>query len=133
MDNGEVYQNLDEDWTFMGADLVEWGTGLVSFMIVSLFAPSAARGLPFMLVAWVGTAQACAFLRRSFPDGRRGVKNAALTAFGLPPPGLPEPASIRDIWSAAPVRSLSSMCKFRQLGLDRLFDKNQTNNEKGDE
>ena len=92
-DDGEVLQGLDENWTFMGANAMEWACGLVVFLLISLFADSPARAMPFMLVGWILTTTTLAALRRSFPDQERGVRNAVATSCGFPPPGVGVPTS----------------------------------------
>ena len=120
-DDGEVLQGLDENWTFMGANAMEWACGLVVFLLISLFADSPARAMPFMLVGWILTTTTLAALRRSFPDQERGVRNAVATACGFPPPGIPAPSVLQPVWSGAPLRSLPENCRLVELGLDRNF------------
>ena len=120
-DSGEVLQGLDENWTFMGANAMEWACGLAVFLLISLFADSPARAMPFMLVGWILTTTTLAALRRSFPDQERGVRNAVATACGFPPPGIPAPSALQPIWSGAPSKKLNPACKMVELGLDRMF------------
>lgn len=120
-DDGEVLQGLDENWTFMGANAMEWATGLVVFLLISLFADSPARAMPFMLAGWVLTTTTLASLRRSFPDQERGVRNAVSTACGFPPPGIPAPSILQPVWSGAPARGLKPTSKYRKFGLERMF------------
>ena len=120
-DDGEVLQGLDENWTFMGANAMEWACGLVVFLLISLFADSPARAMPFMLLGWVLTTVTLAGLRKSFPDEERGVRNAVATACGFPPPGIPMPSALQPIWSGAPLRSIPQKSRFVALGLDDMF------------
>ena len=120
-DQGEVLPGLNETWTFMGANAIEWACGLVVFMMISLFAQSPGRAMPFMLSGWVLTTTMLASLRQSFPDEERGVRNALGTACGFPPPGIPKPSILQPVWSAAPIKELSPNSKFRKYGLDSLF------------
>ena len=120
-DNGEVLQGLDEDWTFMGGNAMEWACGLVVFVLISLFADSPARAMPFMLLGWVLTTTTLAGMRRSFPDQERGVRNALCTACGFPPPGIPAPAVLQPLWSGSHLRELRAQTKFQRYGLDRMF------------
>lgn len=120
-DDGEVLQGLDENWTFMGANAMEWACGLVVFLLISLFADSPARAMPFMLLGWILTTTTLAGLRRSFPDQERGVRNAVSTACGFPPPGIPAPSRLQPIWSGCPVRKVDEKSKFVELGLDKMF------------
>ena len=120
-DDGEVLQGLDEDWTFMGANAMEWACGLVVFVLISLFADSPARAMPFMLLGWVLTTTTLAAMRRSFPDQERGVRNAVCVACGFPPPGIPAPSVMQPLWSGSPSRELQQNTKFVQLGLPQMF------------
>lgn len=120
-DDGEVLQGLDENWTFMGANAMEWATGLVVFLLISLFADSPARAMPFMLAGWVLTTTTLAGLRRSFPDQERGVRNAVSTACGFPPPGIPAPSCLQPVWSGCPTKDVKSSARFRKMGLERMF------------
>ena len=120
-DDGEVLQGLDEDWTFMGANAMEWACGLVVFVLISLFADSPARAMPFMLLGWVLTTTTLAAMRRGFPDQERGVRNAVCVACGFPPPGIPAPSVLQPVWSGCPAREVRPGTKFVQLGLDKMY------------
>lgn len=120
-DDGEVLQGLDENWTFMGANAMEWACGLVVFLLISLFADSPARAMPFMLLGWILTTTTLAGLRKSFPDQERGVRNAVATACGFPPPGIPLPSALQPVWSGSPKKAIEENSKFVELGLDRMF------------
>ena len=128
-DDGEVLQGLDENWTFMGGNAMEWACGLVVFLLISLFADSPARAMPFMLVGWILTTTTLAALRRSFPDEERGVRNAVATACGFPPPGIPMPSVLQPVWSGAPVKDLEKYKRLRELGLDKMFPSFERQNE----
>lgn len=132
-DNGEVLQGLDENWTFMGGNAMEWACGLVVFLLISLFADSPARAMPFMLLGWILTTTTLASLRRSFPDQERGVRNAVATACGFPPPGIPLPSSLQPVWSGAPARKVNPKSKFAELGLEQLFPTFQRQFEEAEE
>ena len=120
-DDGEVLPGLNESWTFMGANAMEWACGLVVFLLISLFAESPARAMPFMLAGWVMTTVTLASLRKSFPDEQRGVRNAIGTACGFPPQDIPMPSSMQPVWSPAPLRDVPEDSKFAKLGLGQLF------------
>lgn len=120
-DDGEVLQGLDENWSFMGANAMEWGCALAVFMLISLFADSVARAMPFMLIGGIMTAVTLASMRKSFPDQERGVRNAVTTFFGFPPPGIPTPAKLQPIWSGSPMREIAPQSRFIQLGLGYMF------------
>ena len=87
-DGGEVLQGLNDPWTFMGANAMEWACGLMVFLMISLFADSPAKAMPFMILGFVLTSTTMASLRKSFPDEQRGVRNAICTACGVEPPCL---------------------------------------------
>ncbi|MCB0344398.1 MAG: hypothetical protein KDD66_04750 [Bdellovibrionales bacterium] len=124
-DDGEVLPGLNEPWTFMGANLMEWSVGLVVFLIIGQCARSPATAMPLMLTGWILTTTTLASVRRSFPDEEKGTRNACMTALGFPPPGIPAPSALQPIWSAAPMKELKQDCKFAKLGLERMFPSNQ--------
>ena len=126
-DNGEVLQGLNETWTFMGANAVEWIAGLVVFMIIHLFAESPGKAMPFMLAGWVMTTVTLASIRKMYPDEERGVRNAIMAACGFVPKGIPAPAGLQPIWSDAPIRQLDRECDFVRLGLETSFPYSQIN------
>jgi len=121
MDNGEVLQGIEEDWSFMGANLFEWAAGFIVFLMISLFGTSPTRAMPFMLAGWVVTTTTFAGLRRSFPDEQRGLRNAGMLTCGFPPPGIPIPARLQPVWSACPLRKVSENTKFAKLGFNEIF------------
>ncbi len=120
-DDGEVLQGLEEEWSFMGANAMEWACGLIVFILISLFADSPARAMPFMLAGWVLTTTSLAGMRKSFPDEQRGVRNAIATSCGFPPPGIPMPSALQPIWSGCPTREVKQNSKFVEYGLDQMF------------
>ncbi len=105
----------------MGANAMEWACGLVVFVLISLFADSPARAMPFMLLGWILTTTTLAAMRRSFPDQERGVRNAVCVSCGFPPPGIPAPSGMQPVWSGCPMREVSENSKFAQLGLGQMF------------
>lgn len=120
-DSGEVLPGLNENWTFLGANPIEWGCGFVVFIIISLFGNSPATMMPFMLIGWVSTTVTLANMRRVFPDEERGLRNALLTACGICPPDIPPPSRLQPVWSPCPVQELPENSQFVKLGLDRMF------------
>lgn len=120
-DDGEVLPGLNESWTFMGANAMEWGVGVVVFVMIGSFARTPASAMPFMLGGWVLTTTTLATVRNLFPDQERGVRNAVMTACGFPPPGIPAPASLQPVWSASPIREVPRRTRFARLGLENLF------------
>lgn len=123
MDNGEEIQGLNEGWTFMGCKPMELGAGLMVLMIVKeiFFQNDVSIGMPIMIVSWILTSAGLRSIRLLVPDEERGVRNYTMVLMGFAPPGIPAPALIRDYWSGCPVRELDPECRFRELGLDRLF------------
>ena len=132
-DSGEVLQGLSEEWSFLGANMMEWAAGLVVFITISLFANSPARAMPFMLAGWVTTTVSLATIRHMYPDQERGVRNALLTYCGFPPPGIPAPAKIQPIWSGAPVREVPQQSKFVKAKLDQMFPSFERDTKSADE
>lgn len=126
MDNGEVIPGLNDDWTLGGAKLGEWVAGFMMFIVCSeLFFENIARSMPQLLVIWVATTFTMAATRRTFPDEERGIRNAALTAVGIPPPGVPIPAALQPYWSGAPMREIPTECWFNRLRLHEVFEESE--------
>lgn len=121
MDNGEVLVGLEEDWTFLGANLAEWVAGLIVFLLISLFGASPTKVMPLMLAGWLITTVSLAGLRRSYPDEQRGLRNALMTWCGVPPTGIPAPSALQPVWSNCPVRELPADSEFMALGFDKMF------------
>ena len=123
MDNGEVIPGLNEEWTLGGAKLFEWVAGFMMFIIASeLFFTNTGRAMPQLMTIWVCTTFGLAGMRRAFPDEERGVRNAALTALGISPPGIPSPAALQPYWSGAPMREMDKEKLFRELQLDIVLE-----------
>ncbi len=120
-DDGEVLPGLNEPWTFVGANAMEWGVGIVVFVMIGSFARTPASAMPFMLGGWVLTTTTLATVRNLFPDQERGVRNAVMTACGFPPPGIPAPAALQPIWSGAPVTGAKVNSRFVRLGFEHTF------------
>lgn len=131
MDNGEVIVGLNEEWNLGGAKIGEWVAGFMMFIIASeLFFTNIGRSMPWLMLIWVCTTFGMAGLRRSFPDEERGIRNAAMTAVGFSPPGIPTPASLQPYWSGAPLRQLKKETMLVQLKLDELiFEEESSANE----
>lgn len=123
MDSGEVIPGLNEPWTFAGCKLMEWMSGFVMLICVSEFLPKAtmAKYMPILLGAWMGTTFGMAALRKLFPDEERGLANRAMVMLGIAPPGIPAPAAIQPLWSAAPLRNLDDDSEYMQLELFNIF------------
>ncbi|RME58981.1 MAG: hypothetical protein D6780_05875 [Candidatus Dadabacteria bacterium] len=126
MDNGEVIPGLDEPWTFVGANAMEWVTGIAAAMIVSeLFLESAAKNMPLLLLTWLATTFGMAGLRKKFPDQQKGIANAFCVKLGIEPPGIPTPAELQPVWSGAPLRELDEEKEFVTLELEKIFPKKE--------
>lgn len=125
-DNGEVLPGLEKSWTFMGANLMEWASGLMVFLIISIFGESPVRVMPFMLLGAVVTAYGLASLRMMYPDQERGVRNAFMTTMGVVPPNLPAPSSLQPVWSGGRVVDLPDNSKFMELGLADIYGLGET-------
>ncbi|MCC6953080.1 MAG: hypothetical protein IT290_03085 [Deltaproteobacteria bacterium] len=124
MDGGEVLQGLEEQWTFMGANFMEWVCGIVVFLMIGSISSSTVQAMPFMLAGLALTSTTLASLRRMFPDEHRGVRNMLTSGLGLPPIDIPAPSSLQPIWSGSPVRELPVKSPFVRLGLHEMFPTN---------
>ncbi len=123
MDNGEVINGLNEGWTFVGANVTEWIAGFIMTMLIgSAFQISPVGGTPIFICTLCGITFGMAALRKQFPDGTRGVANQFMIALGLPPPGIPKPASIQPLWSGGPIRKVDEKKDYHHLDLDSMFD-----------
>lgn len=122
-DDGEVLQGLQVNWTFLGANLMEWSAGFMVFILASLFAEPGRMGVavPFMIIGWVSTTVALAAARKSFPDEERGMRNALLAFCGFSPLDVPAPSNLQPVWSATPISELPEEWLFTQLGLGEIL------------
>ncbi|MDZ4787216.1 MAG: hypothetical protein SGJ02_14175 [bacterium] len=125
MDNGEVILALNEDWNFAGANLPEWMSGFVVFLLASECFDKVSRSMPLLLVLWVTTTFLLAAARKSFPDEERGLRNAVTTALGFVPMGLPAPSKFRPAWSGAPAKVLADNSHYDTLRLDEAIHRGQ--------
>ena len=128
-DGGEVLQGLEEEWTFMGANLMEWASGMMVFLIIGSVSSSTVRAMPFMIVGFISTAMTLASLRKIYPDEHRGVRNMLTSSLGFPPMDIPLPASLQPVWSSSPIRELPEKCAFVKLGLEEVFASPPTDSE----
>ena len=126
-DNGEVLQGLEEEWTFMGANVIEWACGLVVFLLIGSLGSNPARAMPFMIVGMIGTSSTLSSLRKVYPDEHRGVRNMFSTALGIDPLDIPPPARLQPIWGGTPLRELPEKCAYVRAGFDELFPSFQDN------
>lgn len=122
MDDGQVIQSLGDDWTFAGCKVMEWASGFVAALVVQeVCFTKPTEGMPFFLSILIVLPQLLASVRKSFPDGERGMRNAVMVKCGLTPPGLPDPAEIQPMWSGAPFRYMSDNKEFMRLGLNEVL------------
>lgn len=129
MDNGEEIPGLNEEWNFLGANLLEWCSGMAAALIASnaVFGDAVATSMPYLLGIWVFTTTTLASMRKRYPDESRGVRNQFMTSCGFEPPGIPAPSALQSNWSGSPIRDLNDQCEFVQLGLLEIFPKNDPN------
>jgi len=122
-DDGEVLQGLQVNWTFLGANLMEWSAGFMVFILCSLFAEPGRVGVavPFMVIGWVCTTVALASVRKMFPDEERGMRNALIAFCGFAPMDIPAPSSLQPLWSAAPITELPEEWLFTQIGMGEIL------------
>lgn len=117
MDNGEVIPGLNDGWTFLGAKLMEWVSGLMmALMIAQMFGLTSTHA-PIFAAAVFGTTFGLRNLRQQFPDEEKGIANMVAANLGFAPPKIPKPAGIQPIWSGAPIKTLSEKKEFVELGL----------------
>ena len=122
MDNGEEIPGLNEDWMFAGAKLFEWIAGFIMLlMCAEVLVDHPGRSMPLLVGIMIATTFGLASIRRMFPDEERGVRNLVMLSCGFEPPGIPKPAKLQPLWSAAPVKNLNEKSIFMQLGLDEVF------------
>lgn len=60
-------------WTFLGANLVEWGVGLVAFVLISLLADSPQNAIFSMILGWIVTTYTLVYFRRKHGFARRAA------------------------------------------------------------
>ena len=124
MDNGEEIPGLNEEWSLLGAKLMEWVSGLIMAMVCSeLFGLKTGKTFPFVAIAFLATVFLLASLRRQFPDEERGIRNLVMVFLGFAPPGIPAPAAIESRWSGGPVRQAAPKSYYTELELEHLFDR----------
>lgn len=131
MDNGEVIPSLNEDWTFAGAKLMEWISGVAAaFVFGEIFLTNLTAQMPLFLGVLVGTPIALSQIRQAYPDEERGVRNHMMSAMGLCPPDIPKPSMMQPVWSGAPLKELDKEKDYMRLELDNLFNSEEPSEEK---
>jgi hypothetical protein len=120
MDNGQVIPGLNEDWTFAGCKPFEWLAGFMTSFLVANMIEKPATWMPILVMIWIGTTLALAFLRKKFPDEERGVRNLVMVTCGFEPPGIPAPSKLQPLWSGGPIKAVKEDSLYAQLGLEEL-------------
>jgi len=134
MDSGEEIPCLNESWTFAGAKVSEWISGLAGMIIfTSISNLNAARSMPLLLSVWIMTTFGLAILRRQFLDEERGVRNFFMDALGFAPPGIPKPASLQPYWSVSRFKRLPEDTWFVRLSLDDVLRNSESTDQRQDE
>lgn len=133
MDNGQVIPGLNDDWSMLGAKLMEWVSGFIALICAQelLFKQSAGKAMPVLLLIWMGTTLGLAALRKRFPDEERGLANMCMVSLGFCPPGIPSPAALQPIWSGAPMRTLPEQTEYKYLDLDKVLTVLEKEREQG--
>lgn len=121
MDNGEVIPGLNENWTFAGANAVEWMSGFMMFILSTELFDKISRSMPLLIVIWLATTFALSTLRNMFPDEERGMRNWLMTKAGMIPLNLPAPAELQPTWSGVPMHALPKSAHYQELKLDDML------------
>jgi hypothetical protein len=122
MDDGHVIPGLNEEWSFAGAKLMEWMTGLTSAFLASTLIEKPATAMPLLVIILIGTTLSLSNLRKRFPDEERGVMNLVMTSLGFQPIGIPAPARLQPRWSGGRISKLPNRCLFVELDLDSIIN-----------
>lgn len=122
MDDGHVIPGLNEEWSFAGAKLMEWMTGLTTAFLVSSLIEKPATAMPLLVIILIGTTLSLSNLRKRFPDEERGVMNLVMTSLGFQPIGIPAPAKLQPRWSGGRISELPERCLFIELKLDSIIN-----------
>lgn len=117
MDNGEVIPGLNDGWTFLGAKLMEWISGLIMALLVAQMFGLKPTHFPIFAIVTLGTTFGMRNLRTYFPDEEKGIANMVAANLGFAPPMIPKPAAIQPVWSGAPLKTLAEKKEFVELGL----------------
>ncbi len=118
MDNGEVIPGLNENWTFAGANAMEWVSGFVMFIISTEMFDKISRSMPLLIIIWLATTFLMALARNSFPDEERGMRNWLMTKAGKAPPNMPPASELQPVFSGFPMAKLAKGAHFNTLDLD---------------
>jgi len=121
MDNGEVIPGLNENWTFAGANAMEWMSGFVVFIMSTEMFDKISRSMPLLIIIWLATTFFLASMRRMFPDEERGLRNFLMVKVGLTPMNLPDPSELQPLWAGTPMHSLRQGAHFNTLDLDGML------------
>ena len=123
MDSGEVIPALNEGWTFFGANIFEWMTGVMASMIfMEVCTTTPGASMPFIIAIAVTVPYIVSGLRKLYPDEERGLRNSCMVTLGFAPPGIPRPSELQSIWSGCPIVGLEKEKEFMQLGIDEMLN-----------
>jgi hypothetical protein len=122
MDDGQVIPGLNEEWSFAGAKLMEWMTGVTTAFLVSTLIEKPATAMPLLVIVLIGTTLSLSNLRKRFPDEERGVMNLVMTSLGFQPVGIPAPARLQPRWSGGRIARPSEKCLLVELQLDAIVN-----------
>lgn len=122
MDDGQVIPGLNEEWSFAGAKLMEWMTGVTTAFLVSSLIEKPATAMPLLVIVLIGTTLFLSNLRKRFPDEERGVMNLAMTSLGFQPIGIPAPAKLQPRWSGGRITKPSDKCLLVELQLELIIN-----------
>jgi hypothetical protein len=122
MDSGEVIPGLNEGWTFLGAKLMEWVSGMMAVMIVvTIFELNINSHFPIVVGTLLGTVYGLSSVRKLFPDEEKGLANTVMSSLGFAPPKIPKPATIQPYWSGAPIKTLPEKKEYVELGIREML------------
>ncbi len=122
MDDGYVIPRLNEEWTFAGATVMEWCSGVVSAMMFhEIFTDGKANSVPLVVMIMMAVPVCLSTLRKTFPDEERGLRNYLMVCCGAMPPDLPPCSKFQPMWSGMPIRELNANREFVQLGLEEVL------------
>lgn len=123
MDSGEEIPMLNEQWEFAGCRLFEWVSGVMLLLLIfSVSGKAAPMMVPVGITVAIVAAKIFATLRKRFPDEERGVRNFFMVSMGFAPPFIPTPAALQPNWSGGRLKSLKETTRFKELGLDDIFE-----------
>lgn len=122
MNGGSEIPALNESWTLLGAKITEWISGVTMGFLALLICEEflgikGAHVMPLLLLISLATTVTLASIRLRFLDEERGIMYSVLDKAGVPPPGIPKPASMQPYWSGARAMWVKDKSNFNQLRL----------------